>query len=98
MIFSDGPGLFWKSFLTTRYWFAKQLGYETYPARQLTWSEWLNGGFDILPNSTIENSMNETWSNHNYQVLLKQSKVFGVWDDNDYGVNDGESNNPIKHE
>lgn len=30
--------------------------------------------------------------------MKKRTKVLGVWDDNDYGINDGDIKNPIKHQ
>src|ERR1700730_7059863 len=33
-----------------------------------------------------------------YKALREQSRVIGVWDDNDYGVSDGGKNNPNKVE
>ena len=31
-------------------------------------------------------------SNPEYQKLLKQCPIIGIWDDHDYGVNDGDKN------
>lgn len=51
----------------------------------------------MLPDSVIEQDMNNTFTDVHYQKLLKKSVVVGIWDDNDFGVNDGDSRNPIKN-
>mmetsp|Transcript_9262 Transcript_9262/g.15575 ORF Transcript_9262/g.15575 Transcript_9262/m.15575 type:complete len:164 (+) Transcript_9262:192-683(+) len=66
--------------------------------QSLPWKDYLAGGFEILPWEKIEMRMNETWSNPHYQDLLSKTQVVGIWDDNDFGVNDGQFDNPIKHE
>lgn len=33
-----------------------------------------------------------------YQKLMKSTKVYGIWDDHDYGVNDGGKEYPMKNE
>jgi alkaline phosphatase D len=37
-------------------------------------------------------------SNPDYQKLLKKSPIIGIWDDHDYGINDGDKNYPKKEE
>ena len=75
-----------------------QRGYEKDPLRPLTWSEWLEGGFDIIPAEEIERRMNLTRDDYYYSKIAENTTVLGIWDDNDYGVNDGQETNPIKHE
>lgn len=54
----------------------------------------------MLDESVIEKLMNQTYNNQYYKELRQnnKTKILGIWDDNDYGVNDGESDNPIKHQ
>ena len=79
-----------KAFLQPR----KDEGYDA-----MGWNEFLRGGFDILPAETIEYRMNQTVTNPYYKELLAQgTRVLGIWDDNDFGVNDGRSDNPMKNE
>ena len=92
------PSLGFKMLLKLRFWLAKRLGHEREEKNGLSWYEWLKGGFDILPAEEIERRMNDTNSNVNYRRLRENTRVIGIWDDNDYGVNDGEWTNPIKHE
>jgi hypothetical protein len=40
--------------------------------------------------------MNDTYFDEYYKKLRLNTKIYGIWDDNDYGVNDGEYDNPIK--
>ena len=47
---------------------------------------------DELMDKTFNNAYYKDLRNNNY------TKILGIWDDNDFGVNDGESNNPIKHQ
>ena len=42
--------------------------------------------------------MDKTYNNHWYSKLRNKTKILGIWDDNDFGVNDGKSDNPIKHQ
>ena len=37
-------------------------------------------------------------SNEDYQQLREQAAIVGIWDDHDYGVNDGDKNYPFKKE
>ena len=32
-----------------------------------------------------------------YAKLRENTTILGIWDDNDFGVNDGGADNPIKH-
>ena len=66
----------------------------------MTWYEHLSGGFDILPPEIIEANMLKTYENKHYKDLRENNytRILGIWDDNDYGVNDGEWDNPVKHE
>lgn len=43
--------------------------------------------------------MKLTFENPFYKKLREngKTKILGIWDDNDFGINDGESDNPIKH-
>ena len=34
--------------------------------------------------------------NLDYSQLRKKTEIIGIWDDHDYGVNDGDSRNPAK--
>ena len=40
--------------------------------------------------------MNATFMNPLYQILRTHTPVLGIWDDHDYGVNDGDARNPFK--
>ena len=68
---------------------------KSFPPSEFKWE----GGFDIVPEELIEATMNDTYHDE-YYTLLRQSNttILGIWDDNDYGVNDGEADNPIKVE
>ena len=72
----------------------------TFKPLNLTWRDHLYGGFDIIPADIIEENMRKTYDNEHYKELRTNNytKILGIWDDNDYGVNDGESDNPIKHQ
>ncbi len=50
----------------------------------------------MLPDYIIEQDMNNTFTDFHYQKLINKSHILGIWDDNDFGVNDGDSRNPIK--
>jgi alkaline phosphatase D len=47
---------------------------------------------------TLKNKYDAQKSNKEYQKLLKSCPVIGVWDDHDYGANDGDKNYPKKKE
>jgi len=70
-----------------------------YQMPPLSWYEYFKGGFEFYPEDVIESKMNQTWSNKYYTLLRQNSttKILGIWDDNDFGVNDGKADNPIKH-
>ena len=65
-----------------------------------SWSDFFKGGFNIMPEEMIEKKMNDTYNNKYYTELRNNNytTILGIWDDNDFGVNDGESDNPIKHQ
>ncbi len=43
--------------------------------------------------------LNQTFNNPYYRELSSRVPIVGVWDDHDYGVNDGDStNNPFRHD
>jgi hypothetical protein len=71
--------------------------FEESVASNLSWTEYLAGGFEILDESKIIQIMDKTYNNHWYSKLRNKTKILGIWDDNDFGVNDGMSDNPIKH-
>ena len=48
--------------------------------------------------SILDEKYSQIKSNLNYQALLKSVPVIGVWDDHDYGINDGDKNFSIKSE
>lgn len=52
-----------------------------------------------MPSDLIDEKMNFTFENPHYKNLRTNNftQILGIWDDNDYGVNDGESDNPIKN-
>jgi alkaline phosphatase D len=40
--------------------------------------------------------LNETFNNEFYTLLRSAMPVIGIWDDHDYGVNDGDWRNPFR--
>lgn len=48
--------------------------------------------------AVLQKKYNEQQANIEYQKLLKNVPVIGIWDDHDYGINDGDKNFSIKRE
>lgn len=48
--------------------------------------------------AVLEAKYQQQKQNPNYRALLDQTPVIGIWDDHDYGVNDGDKNYPFKVE
>ena len=46
----------------------------------------------------LRKKYNEQLNNKEYQKLQKTTPIIGIWDDHDYGVNDGDKHFPIKKE
>ena len=50
------------------------------------------------PNVTsIKQRFDEVTNDHHYQLLANNTKVYGVWDDHDYGLDNGGKHMPYKH-
>jgi len=64
----------------------------------MTWTEYLRGGHEIIPEWLIEKRFRITYYNIFYSLMKDKTLILGTWDDNDYGVNDGDRHNPIRHE
>lgn len=64
-----------------------------------SWKEYFEGGFVILPDDLARAIMNLTYYNPHYEQmrLNEHTTILGIWDDNDYGVNDGKWDNPVKN-
>ena len=48
--------------------------------------------------STLQSKYQVQKSNPDYQKLIAETPVIGIWDDHDYGVNDGDRTYPLKRE
>ena len=53
---------------------------------------------DSEDTSVLRKKYNHQKSNSSYQKFIKQTPVLGIWDDHDYGQNDGNKTHPIKVE
>ena len=56
--------------------------------------------FELYHPEAIDEIMKLTYENPFYKKLRENghTQILGIWDDNDFGINDGESDNPIKHD
>ena len=48
--------------------------------------------------NVLEGKYNRQKANPNYRKFIEQTPVIGIWDDHDYGQNDGNKTHPIKKE
>jgi len=53
---------------------------------------------DTYEMSVMEQKYNTQKNRPSYQRLLQATKVYGIWDDHDYGINDGGNEYPMKDE
>ena len=61
---------------------------------------WLGDNVYSKPNNpeSLKVLYQQQKENRNYQSILRDTKVFGIWDDHDYGQNDGDGSYPYKIE
>ncbi|GAB4328934.1 MAG: hypothetical protein OHK0038_02840 [Flammeovirgaceae bacterium] len=45
---------------------------------------------------TLKKAYNQQKHHPDYQKLINKSRIIGIWDDHDYGMNDGGKQNPLK--
>ena len=57
------------------------------------------GKFDEEAYNNMKNTFLESYNDPHYTLLRESStKIIGIWDDHDFGINDGTKFNPIKFE
>lgn len=58
---------------------------------------WTSYSYYIEPDvKQIQKKFDEVTNHADYKALARTTKIYGVWDDHDYGIDDGGKDNPIK--